>query len=97
VRLRAQIIDFIGPDALQDSAQSGAIGQIAIVQVHPRSRFVRIGIDAVQAARIKRGGAAHDPVHLVVLRQQEFGQKRAILARYASNQSLFHSVGDRLP
>jgi hypothetical protein len=54
MRLRTQIVDFIGLHLLEDVAQSGAVGKIAGMEEHARIGFVRIHIQVVDPIRVER-------------------------------------------
>ena len=53
MRLRRQIVDFIGLHLLEDVAQSGAVGNIPGVEKHTRIGFVRIHIQMLDSIRVE--------------------------------------------
>jgi hypothetical protein len=87
--LSRQIVYFVRLYLLDDPDQIGGVGHVTIVQHETRIVFVRILIEAIDAAGIEGGGTAFDAVHFVVLGEQQFGQVGAILARDAGNQRNF--------
>ena len=49
---------------------------------------MRIAVQMVDSLGVERRGAAFDAVDLIILLQQQVGQERAVLARYAGDQCL---------
>jgi hypothetical protein len=66
--LRTEMVDLIGLDTPDDSAQRTAIVQIAVDQVQPGMRLMRILEDMQDAAGVERTGPPDYPVYLITLR-----------------------------
>jgi hypothetical protein len=84
--LRGEVVDLVGLDLLNDPDQVGCIGQVAIVQMEPAPRFMRVLIQMIDAVGIEGRCPPFDPMNLVALGKQEFGKIGAILTGDARNQ-----------
>jgi hypothetical protein len=51
---------------------------------------VRVAVKVVDAAGVEGRGTADDAMHLVTLREQEFGEIGTVLAGDAGDQGFFH-------
>jgi hypothetical protein len=80
VTLGCKVVDFGGPDLLNDTNQVGRVGHIAIMQPQLDLRLVRILVQVVDTAGIEGRSSPLDTVDLVSLCKQELCQVRAILA-----------------
>ena len=67
VTLRAEVVDLVRLNFLEDARQVAAVGQIAVVQHEVAAAEVRILVDVVDPFGVQRRGATLDPVHLVSL------------------------------
>ncbi len=83
--LGRQIVNLVRLHFLHDPDEIGGIGQIAVVQLQFRGRFVRILINMVDAFGIEKRGASLDAMHLVAFGEQQFGEVGAVLAGDAGN------------
>jgi len=63
-----------------------AVVQVAIVQPQPHIAVVRILVNVVEALGIERRRPPDQAVHRVALRQQQFGEVRAVLAGDSGHQ-----------
>jgi hypothetical protein len=86
VALRAQIVDFVRLDFLNDARQVRSIRQVAIVQLEIGRRRVRILVDMIDALRIEQRGTALDTMHFIALFEQKFCKIRTVLARHARDK-----------
>ena len=86
MRLRAQVVNLIGLDLIDQAAEACGIGQIAIVKAQGRLRLVRIGIDVIEAVRVKCRSAADDSVNFVALGEQKLGEIGAVLTGDAGDE-----------
>ena len=82
---RAQIVDLVGLDVAHQIGDPHAIGQVAVVQVK-----MRIFMQVLDAAAVERGGAAHQPVDVVSLAQEQLGQIGAVLSGDAGDECSLH-------
>ena len=89
VRLRRQIVNFVGPRLLDDPPQAGRVAEIAIVKLQAGGARAVAAPQMVDAARRKARCAAHDAVDFVAFLQQKFGEIRAVLARDSGDQRNF--------
>ena len=62
MRLRAEVVDFVGLDLLDDPDQVGRVGQIAVVQNELAVVDMRILIQMVDAVGVEQGRTALDAV-----------------------------------
>ena len=84
MRLRAQVVHFLGHDLAEKVRKDRAVRQIAVVQKQPGILQVGIGIQMLDPRRVETAGAANQPVDLVTLGQKQLGQVTAVLAGNAS-------------
>jgi hypothetical protein len=61
------------------------------VQEHSDAVYVGIGVEMINARRVKRAGAPNDPVDFVVFLKQQIGQITSVLACDAGDECLFHA------
>ena len=87
--LRTEMINFFGPDIIDDVGDEACIGQVAVVQEESRGTVMRIHIDVVDSLRVERAGSANDAVDFIVFRKKQFCQIRAVLTCDAGNERLF--------
>jgi hypothetical protein len=93
VRLRGEVIHLVRAYLGQQDAHPGTIDHVPVVHEQADGRFVGVDVQVVDPTGVERGCAPDDPVHLVTLEEQQFGQIRAVLARDASDQcALSHRV-----
>ena len=94
--LRREVVNLVGLHLRDDAYQRGGVGQIAPVKrkeafpVHVADPFVKI--EVLDAPGVERGAAADYAVDLISFGEKEFGEKRAVLARYAGYKSCFHDL-----
>ena len=65
--LRAKIIDFVRLYLLDDPAQHGAIGQVAVVQDQGVPPVMRIVVQMIDPIRIEEAGAADQAVYFIAV------------------------------
>ena len=70
VRLGSQVIHLVGHNLLHQAGKRRAVGQVAIVQKHPRVLQVRVLVERLDPRRIETARAADQAVDLVPLGQQ---------------------------
>ena len=51
VRLGGQVVDLVGIDLVHQRDQPGPVGEVAVVQVQPLVRVVRVLVEVVDARR----------------------------------------------
>ena len=82
VSLSSEIVDLSRFNFHDDFHQTGAVSQVAVVQVHGTFTMRNwIGIQMLNSSGIERTRSSHDPVDFVAFGQQQFGQIRSILKR----------------
>ncbi len=74
MRLRGKVVHLVGLDAAQQSRQASSVDQVAVVQEQSRTRLMWIDVEVVDPRRVERRGAADQPVDLIALAQQQFGE-----------------------
>ncbi len=89
VALCGEVIDFVGLDFVDDSHESEAVVEVAIVG--EEGFFVDGGvvIDVVDAGGGEGGGAAFDGVDLVAFGEEETEQVSAVLSCDTSDEGFF--------
>jgi len=88
--LGAEVIDLIGLDVVQKVRELPGDSQIAVMKVDPRLGIVEVLVQMIDAVRIEGAGPTDQPVDLITLAEEKFGQIRSVLAGYAGDECLFH-------
>src|SRR6185436_17996197 len=73
VALGREVVDLVRLQGIERARQAVLVDQIAVVQHQALA-------DVVDAPGVERAAAAHQPVHLVALVEQQLGQVAAVLA-----------------
>jgi hypothetical protein len=93
VRLRREVVHLVGGDGVERAAEGGGVGQVGVVEpqrgTRGRRHRVWVVVDVVQPLRVEVGGAAHEAVHLVPLRQEQLREVAPVLPRDARDQRHF--------
>ncbi len=92
MRLRAEVVDLIGLDLVDELVNDARIGEIAVVEVEPAGWIVRVLVDLVNPAGVERTGSPDNPVDLVSLLQEEFGEVRPVLSGDAGDECSLHTL-----
>ena len=87
--LRAEVVDLVRFDPVQQTVQIARIGQIAVVQKECFAVYRRVIEQMIDAAGVERTAAPDNAVHGVAFGQQQFGQIGAILAGDAGDEGDF--------
>jgi nucleoside-diphosphate-sugar epimerase len=91
VRLGCQVIDLIRLHVMDQLDQAACIGHVPIMQMEMDTVFViRIMVDMLNTCPVEAAGAPHQPVYLVILREQQFGEIGPVLSGDPGDESLFH-------
>lgn len=79
--LRAEVIDFVGTNVVDELGQKPRIAQVPVMQKELRLAVDCIGVfvNVVNAVGVEHTRTANDAVDGIALRKQEFGKVRAIL------------------
>ncbi len=86
MRLRAEIINFIGSDLINQFSDTGRIREIPVVNRNPRVLDMRTAVDVADAGGIESGCAPDNAMHLILLLKKHFCQIRSILSRDARDE-----------
>lgn len=92
VRLGRKVIHLVGIDGAEQGHQSGAVGEIAIVQEQSRVRVVPVDVEVIDPRRVERRSPADQPVDLIPLAEQQFGEVGAVLAGDSGDQRPLHRI-----
>ena len=87
VRLRGEVVDFVGLNRIDDVSQAAGVSQVSVVQSQLDAALMRILKQVIDPARRDRRGSSHNSVNFVALLQQEFRKLTAVLASDSSNES----------
>ena len=97
VALRGKVVNLLRPHGLDQSVEAARVRHVAVMEDELRTlrvRGVRV-LEVVDPASIHGRRAAHHPVHLVALGQQELGKIRAVLPSDSRDQrGLSHCRGE---
>ena len=80
--LRGQVVDLVGLQVAEQLRQRELIEQVALVQQD-------LALEVSDALELFFGRAAHHPVHLVTLREEEVGQVAAVLSSDPGDERAF--------
>jgi len=80
VALRAEVIDFIGLQIVDEAVARGGVAQVAVVQEKLHAEDMRVLVQVIDALRVERAGAADDAVHFVTFGEKQLGEVGTILA-----------------
>ena len=92
VRLRTEIVDFVGLEVIEELHHLHGVGEVAIVEVELYTVHMRIAVEMVDTARVKGRGAADNAVNLVAFAEQKLGEIGAVLTRDTGNERFFHAA-----
>ena len=93
VALRAEVVDLIRLELVEQLDQRDGVGEVAVVGEQPHSLLVWVAVEMVDPVRVEARGAADDAVDLVALLQQQLRQVAAVLAGDSGDQGAL--VGPR--
>ena len=88
MRLRTQIVNFIGLDLVDQTIQVSGVSPGHRNANAEEYSLVRIRIDVIETIGIEIGCAADDAMYLVASGEQKLGKIGSILPRYSGNESL---------
>ena len=94
VALRAEMIDFIRFQIVEQFHQINRVRQIAVMEEQPDPVDVRVNIKMIDARGVECAGAADNSVHLVAFFDQQIGQITAVLAGNAGDEARFIRSAD---
>jgi hypothetical protein len=67
VRLRAEVVDFVRLELVEQFHHLHRVGEITVMQEQPDAVHVRVTVKMIDPARVEGRGAADDTVDLVAL------------------------------
>src|SRR5712691_8942227 len=88
--LRAEMINFVRLQLIEQLYQVHGIAQVAEMQKQAHTIDMRIGIKVIDARGVEGAGAADYAVHFVAFFEQKIGQVTSILAGNAGNERFLH-------
>ena len=92
--LRAEVVDLVRPDLLDDHRQARGVGQVGVVEMEPLGDGRLEREEVVDPLAVQAAGAADQAVDLVVrLAQEQLGEVGAVLAGDTRDQGAFHGGG----
>jgi hypothetical protein len=94
--LRGKIVDFVRLCLLHNPKEIGRVYHIAMVEDEARMGFMRILIDMLNAAGIKRRRSPLDAMDYIAFAQKQFGQIGTILPSNPSDKRSFRHFPRRL-
>jgi hypothetical protein len=89
VALRAEMIDFVRNDALEQLGKTTGVGQIREMHEEFRVAFVPIRKQMIHTLGVKTTGAALDAVDFVTFGEEQFREVRAVLTGDAGYEGSF--------
>jgi hypothetical protein len=87
----AQVVQLVRLDRTHQVVEAHLVGQIAVVQVHPR-----VATEMVDTTAPHHRALTHQSMHFVSLAEQELGEIGAILTRDTCDQNALHGGGHYL-
>ncbi|CAA7613533.1 Phytase family (modular protein) [Candidatus Terasakiella magnetica] len=97
VALGREVVDLGRLGFLHQSDKIGGVSHVAVMHEEGDTAFMGVVIEVIDPLSIERRRAPLYTMNGVAFLQQEFGKKRAILARDAGNQSCLRSRHNSLP
>ena len=97
VALRAEVINLIRPQFVEQFDQVDRIAEVAVVQEQMRRAHMRVLVEMVNAFGVERAGATDNPVHLVALGEKKLRQIRTVLPRDPRDERAFHGSQRSMP
>ena len=97
MRLRAQVVDLVGLDLVDQAHEPRGLRQVGVVQQQAHLLLVRIAVEMVDPLGVERGRPAHEPVDLVALVEQLLGEERPVLPGDAGDDGALHSGAHASP
>jgi hypothetical protein len=91
VRLRAEVVAFVGLHLLQDMEERAGVSEVAVMQDETGIADQLMLVDVIDAGGVEERRVALDAVDLVAFFEQQFGEIRAVLPAYACNQRLLQT------
>ena len=85
--LRAEVVDLVGLDLLDDVDEGRGVGEVAVVEDEVRVGLVRVLVEVVDAGGIEERRTAFDAMDFVALGEEELGEVGAVLAGDAGDES----------
>ena len=77
--LRAEVVDLVGLELVQQVLQRCAVAQVAVVEEHLHAVDVRVLVKMLDAVGVERARAPDDAVDLVALGQEKLREIRSVL------------------
>ncbi|GEB66296.1 hypothetical protein SAT01_37440 [Sinomonas atrocyanea] len=96
MRLGREVVDLVGADVRQKRHEPCAVGEVSVVEEEAGLGIVRVDVQVVHSGCVEGRGPADEPVDLVALGQEEFGEVRAVLARDAGDERLLRHVSPHM-
>ena len=88
--LRAEVVDLVGLELVEQLHHLHRVGEVAVVQEEPHAVHVGIAVEVVDPAGVEGRGPPDDAVHLVALFEQQLREIGAVLARDAGDEGFLH-------
>jgi hypothetical protein len=65
VALRAEVVDLVGAELVDQLDQPPRLREIGVVEEEPHALLVWVAVEVVDAVGVEAGRAADEPVHLI--------------------------------
>ena len=91
VRLRAEVVDLVGLELVEQPHEARRVRQVGVVQEELDPLLVRVAVEVVDALGVERRRAADEAVDLVALVEQLLGEERAVLPGDAGDERAWHA------
>ena len=95
VALRAEVVDLVGLQAVDELVDRHRVRQVPVMQEHVRLAVVRVLINGVEPFGVESGGATDQAVDFIAFAQKKFGKVRAVLSGDARDECFFRHGGVR--
>ena len=80
MRLRGEIVNFVGTDLLDDASKPGAVTEVSVVKLQAITGDLEPAPQMIDAPGGEAGTAPYDAVNFVPFAQEKFGQVGTILS-----------------
>ena len=92
--LCSQVVDFVRLNRPEDPIQRTRIVEVAIDQLESGIGYMRVLVNRIDSAGVKRTRTADDSVHLVPFREEKLGEVGSVLPADAGNEGFFTCLCD---
>ena len=88
--LRAEIVDFVRLEFMQDRRKRATVREVGVMEKEPIIGFMEILKNMIDTIGIETRSTALEAMNFIAFFEEKLGQIRAVLTCATGDQSLFH-------